>query len=54
LLTEAQVAQVPVRIHVERLNPALHLYARLGFSEVGDTGVYLLMERAPDAVERTS
>ena len=33
-----------VRIHVERNNPALHLYERLGFRQIGDTGVYLLLE----------
>jgi len=34
-----------VRIHVERNNPALHLYQRLGFVPIGDSGVYYLMER---------
>jgi ribosomal protein S18 acetylase RimI-like enzyme len=31
-------------IHVERMNPALHLYERLGFVVAEDKGVYLLME----------
>ena len=31
-------------IHVERLNPALRLYERLGFQMIEDKGVYLLME----------
>jgi len=35
-----------VSIFVERFNPALALYQRLGFAEVGDHGVYLEMERA--------
>jgi hypothetical protein len=35
-------------IHVERFNPALRLYERLGFREVEDKGVYLLMQRVPD------
>jgi GNAT superfamily N-acetyltransferase len=47
LLDEAGRSGKPVRIHVERLNPALRLYARLGFRQVADRGVYLLMERAP-------
>jgi GNAT superfamily N-acetyltransferase len=47
LLAEAGRAQKPVRIHVERFNPALRLYARLGFVVIGDTGVYLHMERVP-------
>ena len=32
-------------IFVEKFNPALHLYRRLGFVEIGDTDVYLEMER---------
>jgi len=44
LLTEAAAASKPVRIHVERFNPALRLYDRLGFIQVGDNGVYYLME----------
>lgn len=38
--------RLPVRIHVEYNNPALRLYRRLGFREIGTTGVYYLMERA--------
>jgi ribosomal protein S18 acetylase RimI-like enzyme len=34
-----------VSIYVEKFNPALRLYRRLGFTEVSDSGVYLLMER---------
>ncbi len=44
LLAEAAAARKPVRIHVEHMNPALHLYERLGFRPIGDQGVYLLME----------
>jgi hypothetical protein len=32
------------RIHVERFNPALRLYERLGFRQVEDKGVYLFLE----------
>lgn len=32
------------RIHVERFNPALRLYQRLGFNQIADRGVYLFME----------
>ncbi len=49
LLAEADRAGQPVRIHVERFNPALRLYERLGFTRIGDTGVYFLMERLPTA-----
>lgn len=47
LLAEAAGARLPVRIHVERFNRALGLYRRLGFNQVGDTGVYYLMEWLP-------
>ncbi len=47
ILAEADQAGKPVRIHVERFNPALHLYERLGFVKTADTGVYFRMERAP-------
>ncbi len=33
-----------LRIHVERFNPALRLYERLGFTPIADRGVYLFME----------
>jgi ribosomal protein S18 acetylase RimI-like enzyme len=44
LQEEAAAARKPVRIHVERLNPALRLYERLGFRTVEDKGVYLFLE----------
>ena len=34
-----------VTIHVERMNPALRLYERLGFVLAEDRGVYLFLER---------
>jgi ribosomal protein S18 acetylase RimI-like enzyme len=45
LLVEADAEGKRVTIHVERLNPALRLYERLGFSVAEDKGVYLLLER---------
>lgn len=47
ILVQATAAGKPVRVHVEHFNPARHLYDRLGFSEIEDQGVYLLLERAP-------
>jgi ribosomal protein S18 acetylase RimI-like enzyme len=41
---EARAAGKSVSIHVERFNRALGLYQRLGFQQVEDKGVYLLME----------
>lgn len=49
LLAEADRAGKPVRIHVEHFNPAMHLYERLGFKRIGDTGVFYFMERLPTA-----
>lgn len=48
LQSEAAGSVRSLAIHVERLNPALRLYERLGFCEMEDKGVYLLLEwRAP-------
>jgi ribosomal protein S18 acetylase RimI-like enzyme len=44
LQAEAAAAGKPLRIHVERFNPALRLYERLGFRQIEDKGVYLFME----------
>ena len=44
LLDEAKKTNKPLRIHVEKYNPALQLYHRLGFREIKDSGVYYLME----------
>ena len=54
ILDEAADHGRTVSIHVERFNPALHLYERLGFSHVADTGVYYLMEWRPPADAATS
>lgn len=47
LLDEGARSGKPVSIHVEKNNPALHLYQRLGFRPIEDKGVYLLMEWSP-------
>lgn len=39
-----QAGDKVVSIHVERMNPALSLYRRLGFAMMEDKGVYLLLE----------
>jgi ribosomal protein S18 acetylase RimI-like enzyme len=44
LQEEARSAGKSLTIHVERFNPALRLYQRLGFQQVEDKGVYLLMQ----------
>jgi GNAT superfamily N-acetyltransferase len=49
ILDEGRRLVLPVRVHVERFNPALRLYTRLGFRQIEDKGVYYLMERSPNA-----
>ena len=52
LLDEARKVNKPLRIHVEKYNPALQLYQRLNFKEIKDTGVYYLMEWTPERKEK--
>ena len=47
LLAEAVTAGKPVRLHVEQANPARRLYQRLGFEQIEDQGIYLLLECKP-------
>lgn len=50
LLDEAAAAGKAMSIHVEKYNPAMRLYRRLGFVTEEDKGVYDLMRwRAPEA-----
>jgi ribosomal protein S18 acetylase RimI-like enzyme len=44
LQAEAAAAGKALSIHVEKFNPALRLYERLGFLPVEDKELYLLME----------
>jgi len=47
LLARGEREGKPVTIHVEKYNPALRLYERLGFRPIADRGVYWLLEWAP-------
>jgi len=47
ILEEANDSHMPVTIHVERFNPAMQLYKRLGFHLKEDRGVYHLLEWSP-------
>lgn len=47
LRREAAASGRCLSIHVERFNPALRLYERLGFRLSEDKGVYLLIEWTP-------
>jgi len=49
LLREAAHLGKPVTLHVERFNPALRLYERLGFHVIEDVGINLYMEWRPPA-----
>jgi GNAT superfamily N-acetyltransferase len=53
VLLEAEAADKPVQIHVERNNPALRLYKRLGFRILEDKGIYFLMEWLPGKAAAT-
>jgi len=52
ILDGATRNQLPVSIHVERFNPALHLYERLGFRLAEDKGVYYFMKWLPASLEQ--
>lgn len=44
LMAEAEAGGKKVTIYVEKFNPALSLYRRLGYQHVEELGVYYLME----------
>ncbi len=58
LMEEASRVAKPIRLHVYEYDPkALRFYARLGFVQIGKTGLHLFMEWPPqqpsvDGVER--
>ncbi|MEM7391910.1 MAG: GNAT family N-acetyltransferase [Verrucomicrobiota bacterium] len=47
ILDEGRSKNLPVRIHVQRGNVAMHLYDRLGFKKIEEQSVYDLMEWTP-------
>lgn len=47
VLGEAARDGLPVRLHVEQFNPAYRLYQRLGFTPIGQDGIYVHMECNP-------
>lgn len=47
LFAESAATGKPITIHVEKYNPAMRLYERLGFVPIADRGVYLLLQRVP-------
>ena len=53
ILAEGQTTHKTVSIHVEKYNPAYHLYSCLGFQKIGETGVYDLLAWHPEAITNT-
>ncbi len=53
VMAEGQRTGRRVTIHVELFNPALKLYRRLGFEQIAEHGVYLLMEWRPYGARST-
>ena len=49
IFRRARTLSKTVSIHVEKNNPAMALYRRLGFSKAEDKGVYDLLEWSPAA-----
>jgi ribosomal protein S18 acetylase RimI-like enzyme len=47
LMSEAEAAGKSLTIHVEKYNPAMRLYHRLGFKPIADRGPYDLLEWRP-------
>ena len=47
LLDEAAASKKGVRLHVMRGNPAVRLYTRLGFNDLGEQGIHRCMEWRP-------
>lgn len=45
LIGESVAAGKPLSIHVEKFNPAMRLYERLGFRQIGEVGAYDLLQR---------
>lgn len=45
LIDESDACGTPLGLHVEKDNPILNYYQRLGFVPVADRGVYLYMQR---------
>lgn len=52
LLAACFAQDKPVQLHVDKTNPALWLYFRLGFVPMEDKGVYLRLERRPPLASR--
>ena len=54
IISAARAGGRRVTIFVEKFNPALNLYRRLGFYEIADTGIYLEMAWSADRAGNVS
>ncbi len=54
IMREGDASGIPVTLHVEKNNPALSLYRRLGFEQVNSTEVYYFMKRLPGLTDEYS
>ena len=48
LIKKSNKVQKKISLHVEPVNPALHLYRRLGFIHIKNNGRHYYMERNPE------
>ena len=48
LIKHSNKVQKKISLHVEPVNPALHLYSRLGFIRIKNNGRHYYMERDPE------
>ena len=54
LIAEAEASGRFLSLHVEKNNPILGFYRRLGFQDAADRGVYLYMTRLPQSQRNAS
>lgn len=47
LIEECDQQKLPLRLQVQRVNPAQRLYERLGFRNTGEDQMYFQMEKSP-------
>lgn len=47
LIEECEQQKLPLRLQVQRVNPAQRLYERLGFRKTGEDQMYFQMEKQP-------
>lgn len=50
LIKESEKSNLPLSLHVEKNNPILPFYKRIGFKELEDRNVYFFMERLPNVI----